>query len=208
MVAAPAPFESLEAGKYGVIYADPPWNFKVWYAGGWRNRPSGRKFERGTQKHYDLMKNDEITALPVKTVTADDSVLFLWSVWSLMPVALQVIDAWGFKYKTCAFTWIKANVRQADLFRDDADADMMLGYWTRANSEVCLLATRGKPKRLNADVRQGIIEPRRQHSRKPDCVYERIERLVAGPYLELFARTTRAGWASWGNETTKFGEVA
>jgi N6-adenosine-specific RNA methylase IME4 len=83
-----------------------------------------------------------------------------------------------------------------------------MGYWTRANSEVCLLATRGKPKRLNADVRQGIIEPRREHSRKPDCVYERIERLVAGPYVELFARTTRKGWSSWGNQVGKFAEVA
>jgi N6-adenosine-specific RNA methylase IME4 len=79
-----------------------------------------------------------------------------------------------------------------------------MGYWTRANSEVCLLATRGHPKRLNADVRQGIIEPRREHSRKPDCVPGRIERLVAGPYLELFARTRREGWDSWGNQTDKF----
>jgi len=79
-----------------------------------------------------------------------------------------------------------------------------MGYWTRANSEPCLLATRGKPKRLSAAVRQGIIEPRREHSRKPDCVHERIERLVAGPYLELFARATRPGWTCWGNEVGKF----
>jgi N6-adenosine-specific RNA methylase IME4 len=81
---------------------------------------------------------------------------------------------------------------------------MGLGYWTRANTEPCLLATRGKPKRLNADVRQLIIEPRREHSRKPDCVHSRIERLVAGPYLELFARAPRKGWDVWGNETAKF----
>jgi N6-adenosine-specific RNA methylase IME4 len=85
---------------------------------------------------------------------------------------------------------------------------MGLGYWTRANSEVCLLATRGKPKRLNADVRQAIVEPRRQHSRKPDCVPGRIERLVAGPYLELFARTKRPGWTVWGNQTDKFEAAA
>jgi N6-adenosine-specific RNA methylase IME4 len=91
-----------------------------------------------------------------------------------------------------------------EMFQDDLPALVGMGYWTRANSEVCLLATRGKPKRLNADVRQGIIEPRREHSRKPDCVPGRIERLVAGPYLELFARTTRPGWDSWGNETDKF----
>jgi N6-adenosine-specific RNA methylase IME4 len=94
------------------------------------------------------------------------------------------------------------------MFRDDLDPFVGMGYWTRSNSEFCLLGTRGKPKRLNADVRQAIIEPRREHSRKPDCVYNRIERLVAGPYLELFARTTRPGWTSWGNQVGKFAEVA
>src|SRR4029077_4776914 len=82
--------------------------------------------------------------------------------------------------------------------------EMRLGYWTRSNSEGCLLATRGKPKRQNADVRQAIIAPRREHSRKPDGIHERIERLVAGPYLELFARQRRPGWDAWGNEVDKF----
>jgi N6-adenosine-specific RNA methylase IME4 len=122
----------------------------------------------------------------------------------MLEQAMRVISAWGFTYKTCAFAWVKADVSTLDLFAEPKDADMTLGYWTRANSEVCLLATRGKPKRLNADVRQGIIEPRREHNRKPDCVPGRIERLVAGPYLELFARTTRPGWDSWGNQTDKF----
>ena len=107
-------------------------------------------------------------------------------------------------YKTCAFAWMKAEGTQVDLFQDDIKASMGMGYWTRANSEVCLLATRGKPKRLSASVRQGIIEPRRDHSRKPDCVPGRIEQLVAGPYLEMFARTRRVGWSVYGNETNKF----
>jgi N6-adenosine-specific RNA methylase IME4 len=81
-----------------------------------------------------------------------------------------------------------------------------MGYWTRANTEPCLLATRGRPKRLNADVRQAIIEPRREHSRKPDGIHKRIERLVAGPYLELFARQQRPGWDVWGNEVDKFAQ--
>src|SRR6185369_8877518 len=97
------------------------------------------------------------------------------------------IRAGGFTYKTCGFAWLKAHSGQVEKFRDDIDAQVGMGYWTRAHSEVCLLATRGKPKRVNADVRQGIIAPRREHSRKPDGVHERIERLVAGPYLELFA---------------------
>lgn len=91
--------------------------------------------------------------------------------------------------------------------KGDIEPHMTLGYWTRSNSEVCLLATKGAPKRLNADVRQAIIEPRREHSRKPD-IHTRIERLVAGPYLELFARRTRPGWDSWGNEVGKFNKVS
>jgi N6-adenosine-specific RNA methylase IME4 len=94
------------------------------------------------------------------------------------------------------------------MFADDIPVQMGSGYWTRANSEVCLLATRGNPKRLDAGVRQAIVEPRRQHSRKPDCVHDRIERLVAGPYLELFARQRRPNWDCWGNQTDKFREVA
>jgi N6-adenosine-specific RNA methylase IME4 len=99
---------------------------------------------------------------------------------------------------------MKAHAGQIDMFRDDLDASVGMGYWTRANSEACLLATRGKPKRLNADVRQGIIAPRREHSRKPDGIHARIERLVAGPYCELFARERRPGWDAWGNEVDKF----
>ena len=123
-----------------------------------------------------------------------------------MPDALQVIDAWGFVYKTCAFTWLKGTT--LPLFPDEPMKDKMgLGHWTRANSEVCLLATRGKPKRMDAGVRQVIQAPLREHSRKPDEVYERVERLVEGPYLELFARRRWPGWEAWGNETGKFGEA-
>jgi N6-adenosine-specific RNA methylase IME4 len=89
------------------------------------------------------------------------------------------------------------------MFRDDADVQIGCGYWTRSNTEPCLLATRGAPKRLNADVRMAIIAPRREHSRKPDEVHDRIERLVAGPYLELFARRPRPGWTVWGNEVPR-----
>jgi N6-adenosine-specific RNA methylase IME4 len=119
--------------------------------------------------------------------------------------ALAVIRAWGFEYKTCAFAWTKAT---PDTIRGGFfGLEMGTGYWTRANTEVCLLATRGRPKRLHRDVRQVIIEPRREHSRKPDGVYQRIERLVPGPYLELFARSSpRTGWTFWGDEVGKFGK--
>jgi N6-adenosine-specific RNA methylase IME4 len=154
------------------------------------------------------MREEELALLRLQDLAAGDCVLFLWVCWPILEQALRLLKQWDFTYKTCAFAWVKANTKQIDLFREDADAFAGLGYWTRANSEVCLLATRGKPKRLNADVRQGIIAPRREHSRKPDGIHERIERLVAGPYLELFARQERQGWTTWGNETQKFGSVA
>jgi N6-adenosine-specific RNA methylase IME4 len=188
----------------GAILADPPWRFRTYNEAGRKRSPDWKAFKGSPSKHYDTMTLDEITALPVGDLAAADCCLFLWASWPMLPEAMAVISAWGFEYKTCAFDWMKAHAGQIELFRDDTDALMGMGYWTRANSEPCLLATRGKPKRLNADVRMGIIEPRREHSRKPDCVHGRIERLVAGPYVELFARSSRIGWHTWGNETTKF----
>jgi N6-adenosine-specific RNA methylase IME4 len=187
----------LPQGRFGAILADPPWHFEVWSIN------PGARIPHPSQ-HYATMGLDEIAALPVADLAADDCVLFIWITWPMLTHALAVVDSWGFKYKTCAFAWIKADVSTINLFPGPVDADMRLGYWTRANSEVCLLATRGQPKRRDAGVRQGIIEPSRQHSRKPDCVHERIERLVGGPYLELFARQRRPGWIAWGNEVDKF----
>jgi N6-adenosine-specific RNA methylase IME4 len=187
---------NLPQGKFGAILCDPPWKFEHWG----KDTICGRDPEN----HYDLMTMNEIVALPVADVAADNCVLFLWITWPMLQHALHVIGAWRFTYKTCAFAWMKADVATINMFSGPVDADMKLGYWTRANSEVCLLATRGNPKRIDAGVRQGIIEPARQHSRKPDCVHQRIERLVAGPYLELFARQRRPGWTSWGNQLDRF----
>ncbi len=199
-----APLPVIEGG-WKAIVADPPWNFVTRWA---QARTDGSNGGGDRRPKYDLMTGDQIAELTIANIAAEDCVLFLWACWPNLIEALRVIEAWGFTYKTCAFSWMKANVRQADLFRDDADAHMGLGYWTRANSEPCLLATRGKPKRVSAGVRQGIIEPRREHSRKPACVYERIEELVPGPYLELFSRTSRPGWTMWGNQVGKFAESA
>lgn len=192
-------------GGYRAILADPPWQFdSLW--GGRPNRTEAGYPSRAVDAHYDTMTIADIAAMPVADLAADDCVLFMWIVWPRLPEAIDILPAWGFTYKTCGFAWFKGNA--LPLFPDDARDQMGMGYWTRANSEVCLLATRGKPKRKHADVRQAILEPRREHSRKPDCVYERIERLVDGPYLELFARSERPGWTSWGNQVGKFGEVA
>lgn len=188
--------EELPRNHFGAILADPPWHFQTWGEGGNRNVTS----------KYQTMQPDEICSMPVLDIAADDCILFIWICWPKLIEAINVIEAWGFQYKTCAFCWVKGN--SLPLFPEDFKDKMGLGYWTRANSEVCLLATRGKPKRLDAGVRQVIQAPLREHSRKPDGVHERIERLVAGPYLELFARAPRKGWTVWGNETEKFAEQA
>jgi len=187
------PFSNLPTGHFGAILADPPWRFKTWSDKGGDRAPD-----------YPTLSMEEIAALDVSSLAANDCVLFLWVTWPALPQAIYVVDRWQFVYKTCAFCWVKADASQLDMLRDDLTPRMGNGYWTRSNSEVCLLATRGKPKRINADVRQAIVEPAREHSRKPDCVHERIERLVAGPYLELFARQERANWITWGNEVGKF----
>ncbi len=174
----------LPDGKYSTIYADPPWSFKVW---------SGEGKDRAAENHFPTMSQDEIEALPIEGLAADDCALFLWAVMPQLPEALKVIEAWGFEYKTCAFTWVKTT-------KDGSRPATGMGYWTRANAEICLLATRGSPKRINADVPQVIMSPRTEHSRKPDEAAERIERLVAGPYIELFARAPRKGWKRWGNQ--------
>ena len=194
-----SPFSELPKNYFGAILADPPWHFDV-------HSFTKKSKAKHPSYHYNTMKSEDIYNLPVADLAAKDCVLFLWITWPMLEHGMRTIESWGFKYKTCAFAWMKANGRQVELFNEDITADMLLGYWTRSNSEVCLLATTGSPKRLNADVRQGIIEPRREHSRKPDGIHERIERLVAGPYLELFARQKRDGWTSWGNQTDKFRE--
>lgn len=202
------PFDGLQREHYGALLVDPPWRFKTYNEAGRLKCPDWRRFKGSPALHYETMSADELCELPVGELALPDSCLFMWISWPLLLPALDIIAAWGFAYKTCAFAWLKADVSTVDLFPDAKQVAIGTGYWTRANSEVCLLATRGHPKRLRRDVRQGIIEPRREHSRKPDCVHARIERLVSGPYLELFAREEREGWTSWGNEVTKFGSIA
>lgn len=195
-------FAGLPRGHYGAILADPPWFYKTW---DWKKDAALRTGQG--RPPYETMSLEDIAALPVGELAAADCSLFLWATWPNLLDALAVIQAWGFTYKTAGFVWTKAHAGQLEMFDEAILGYMGLGYWTRANSEPCLLATRGRPKRVAADVRQAIIEPRREHSRKPDCVHERIERLVAGPYLELFARQKRPGWTAWGNETDKFNPV-
>jgi N6-adenosine-specific RNA methylase IME4 len=170
--------------RFAIIYADPPWSFEVC---------SGKGKQRSADRYYDTSSLDAIKALPVAPLAAKDCALFLWCTMPNLPAGLAVIEAWGFEYKTTGFTWIKQNPGGQGLF-------MSLGYWTRANAEICLLATRGSPTRMAADVPQVVMSPVGAHSAKPPEVRARIERLLVGPYLELYAREQAPGWKAWGNE--------
>ena len=189
-------FDDLPRGHFGAILADPPWPFATW-----SHKGQGRSGEA----HYSTMSHDDLEAVPVADVARDDSVLFIWVVQTQIPQAVRLVESWGFTLKSLAFVWVKGNY--LPLFPDDVLTQMGMGKWTRAETEQCWLATRGTPKRLDASIRQVIDDRRREHSRKPDGIHERIERLVAGPYLELFARQRRPNWTCWGNEVGKFAPV-
>jgi N6-adenosine-specific RNA methylase IME4 len=143
------------------------------------------------------MSLDDVKALPVSEWAADDAILLLWATDPLLDKAFAVIRAWSFTYKTVGFYWVKQNTSGNGFFTG-------MGFWTRANPEPCLLATRGHPKRKTADVKRLVVAPRREHSRKPEEMYGHIERLADGPYLEMFARTTRPGWDGWGVQAGLF----
>lgn len=189
---APDPFPGYPRGWYKAVLADPPWAFQT---------HSGPRVPARGKQPYPVMSTEAIAALPVAELCEPNAVLFLWFTWPKLQDALWVINHWGFQYRTAAFVWTKANNRQLDMFQSELEGTLGMGFWTRSNTEACLLATRGKPKRLDASVRQAIISPRSKHSRKPDVVHGRIEALVAGPYIELFARRRREGWDAWGLET-------
>ena len=173
--------------KYSVIYADPPWDFKNWsYTGEVKN----------AKIHYPCMSIKDICEIPVSNIADDDCVLLMWTTDPMLEKSFDVIKSWGFTYKTMGFVWAKTNKTNLGVFQG-------LGYWTRANPEYCLLATKGKPKRVSNDVNTLVVSDRREHSRKPDEMYAHIEKLLDGPYIELFARNKKDGWDSWGNQTEK-----
>ena len=168
--------------KYSVIYADPPWNYS---AGG---------KTRNAERHYKTMKPEDIFDLPVQDIAEDDCLLFMWATFPNLDVALEAIKRWGFTYKTDAFVWVKRNKKSPSWF-------FGLGNWTRANAEVCLLATKGKPKRASSSVHSVIDAPIGRHSEKPAETRDRIVKLVGDiSRIELFARQTVPGWDSWGDE--------
>lgn len=186
---APAPFDGLRMFGYNIIHADPPWGFENWSEKGEGRNPS---------RHYSTMTPEAIAALPVGHLASDNCALFLWVCDPLLDRSLEVMRAWGFRFVTVAFTWAKQT-------RDSDGWHLGTGYYTRANPETCLLGMMGSLPRLDAGVRQLIVEPRREHSRKPDRIADDIVRLFGDlPRVELFARARRAGWDSWGNQVDTF----
>lgn len=172
--------------KYAIIYADPPWK----YGGG-----KGKEFQGLAVNHYSTMKKKDIERIPVGELT-ENGVLFMWTTFPQLKDALEVMEAWGFQYRTVAFVWVKLNKKSRTPF-------FGLGFWTRSNAEICLIGTKGKeyPRRISSRVSQIIMEPSLAHSKKPDTARDRIVELMGElPKIELFARDQKDGWDCWGNE--------
>ena len=176
--------------RYGAILMDPPWKFETWSAKG-----------KGRSPKYDTHGPVDILNIVGLLPAADDCALFMWVTDPLLKQGLELMSMLGFEYKTVGFTWVKTGKKSGTY-------PIGTGYWTRANPEMCLLGTIGKPQRRQTCAARGmpqlLMAPRREHSRKPDMIYSRIEALVPGPYLEIFARQRWEGWDAQGNEVEKF----
>lgn len=171
--------------KYKIIYADPPWSFKTY---------SDKGKDRAPDKHYSVMTKEDIQNLPIQSISDNDCVLFLWVTFPCLKEGLELIEKWGFTYKTVAFNWVKKNKISDSWFWG-------LGYWTRSNSEICLLATKGNPARVSKSVHQILDDKITKHSQKPESARNKIVELMGDlPRIELFARNQTTGWDVFGNE--------
>ena len=180
--------------KYQIIYADPPWSYQ-----------NGGVPQGGVNAQYPTMKLEDIKALPIKDLADNPCVLLMWATFPLLKEAFEVIEAWGFEYKTLGFSWIKTNKDGSPFFG--------VGYYAKSNAEVCLLAVRGNGHSLvkSNKVSSVILSAKSKHSKKPDIVRNKIVELFGDiPRIELFARNegnknlfnenVLDGWDSWGNE--------
>jgi len=184
------PFNPHEPGSYGLIVADPPWSFDNWSAKGEKKNP---------KSHYSCMGLPDIKALPVADLGARDCLLWLWATNPMLPQAIEVMEAWGFQFKT-AGTWVKTTKHGKLAFGT--------GYVLRSCSEPFLIGRRGKPAQGAKNIRSAFLAEAREHSRKPDDAYAMAERMApAARRIELFSRVERQGWATWGDEAGKLGEA-
>lgn len=170
------------SGRFPTIVADPPWRY------------GNTKTRGAAENHYETMTIEELCALGVADLAADNAHLYLWVTNSFLREGFEVMDAWGFQYKTC-LTWVKPQ--------------MGLGNYFRGSTEHILFGVRGSLKTLRRDQVNWFEAARRRHSAKPDLFYEVVETCSPGPYLEMFARTARLGdWHYWGDESLGTAEVA
>lgn len=181
--------------KHGVIYADPAWAYKM---------RSDKGYKKSPQKHYKCMSYEELTALrdDVVFATGEHAVCFMWAVWPMLPQAMALMRHWGFEYKTGG-AWHK----RSKLWTPDCKKPKSAfgtGFIVRSASEPFLIGTVGQPKIKNKSTRNIIEAAVREHSRKPECVYGMLEKLFDGDYLEMFSRSNREGWTSWGDEVGKY----
>lgn len=172
--------------KFNILYVDPPWAYKVYGKNG-----QGRSAEN----HYRTMNIEDIYGLDIQSIAADDCILFLWVTFPCLEQGLETVRRWGFTYKTLGFCWVKRCRKQQEKWF------WGLGFWTRANPELCLIATKGQPKRMSKEVHCIVDTPVEEHSKKPDIVREKIVELASDlPRAELFARNEYPGWVCVGNE--------
>lgn len=181
-------FKELPPRSFGAILCDPPWRFSNY-------SPKGEA--KNATNHYDCMSLGEIKALPVSDLAAKDCALIMWATAPMLPQAIETLDAWGFTYKS-AGAWAKQS-------KTGKKWSFGTGYVFRSATEFYIVGTIGKPRVKSRSIRNLIVAPVREHSRKPDDMHAHVEALFDGPYLEMFAREARPGWSAWGNETTKFG---
>lgn len=172
--------------QFDVVYADPPWD----YGDDTSNKLGSSK------AHYPSMSPEELQALPVPALCTPDATMFMWSTARMLPQALELTKAWGFKFKTIAFVWIKLSSKQNPV--------AVMSMWTHSCAEFVLVGTRGRHRRVGLGVKQLVMEQRTKHSEKPDTFRQRIVELMGDvPRIELFARSAAPGWDAWGNEGVK-----
>lgn len=175
--------------KYQIIYVDPPWTYDNFQGKG--------SYYGDVSRHYETMSLEELKKLPIKNIADDNCVMFMWATFPNLKEALELLGSWGFKYKTVAFVWVKTD--KNGRVRNDG-----LGFYTMSNAEIVLIGKKGKLERKSTGIKQIVFGQRREHSRKPEEVYTRIEKMYGGlPRIELFARCRREGWDAWGNEVPK-----
>lgn len=181
----------VRSGRFSTVLADPPWRFQ--------NRTGKVAPEHHRLSRYGTMNLDEICALPVSKIVHDTAHLYLWVPNALLPDGLRVLNAWGFEYKS-NLVWHKIR-------KDGGPDGRGVGFYFRNVTELVLFGVRGKNARTLAPGRRQVnflATQKREHSRKPDEMYNLIEQCSPGPYLEMFARGSRPGWSTWGNQADDY----